>query len=330
MPDEQYKSLRGIENTQDATLSNQLLENFITFYDWGFTDAGAFYNIEIPQSGLYGGDLHKLRAVDDPNYTDGQVWEGYRSNWVWETGVANSEQPIRISGVFVGGTFRATGNVEQPYHINYPDGRVVFDSAISTNTEVKLDYAHKWVSVIPAEGVPWFREIQQGSFRADNSTFTQFGSGDWAQLGQTRVQLPTVAVEVVPAVGFKGRQLGGGQYLYNDVLFYVVAENHWECNNLIDQIAYQNDRSIWLFDTNKVAISGVYPFNYRGELNENALPSGLYRQLVDEAPNPSDPSYNFRYKSQCFIHNTRGQGITQISPNLYIGTVRCSTESEGI
>lgn len=31
MPDEQYKSLRGIENTQDATLSNQLLENFITF-----------------------------------------------------------------------------------------------------------------------------------------------------------------------------------------------------------------------------------------------------------------------------------------------------------
>ena len=244
--------------------------------------------------------------------------------------MANPEQPIRISGVFVGGTFRATGNIQQPYHINYPDGRVVFDAAISTNTEVKLDYAHKWVSVIPAEGVPWFREIQQGSLRADNSTFTQFGSGDWAQLGQTRVQLPTVAVEVVPAVGFKGRQLGGGQYMYNDLLFYVVAENHWECNNLIDQISYQNDRSIWLFDTNKVAISGVYPFNYRGEINENALPSGLYPQLVDEAPNPSDASYNFRYKSQCFIHNTRGQGVTQIAPNLYMGTVRCATETEGI
>ena len=324
-----YKHLRGMSNTQDATLSNTLLENFITFYDWGFTDLGAFYNIEIPQSGVYGGDRHKLRAVEDPNYTNGQVWEGYRSNWVWETGVINTEQPIKISGIFVGGTFRATGNVQAPYYIDYPDGRVVFDTAISTSTEVKLEYAHKWVNVIPAEGVPWFREIQQGSFRSDNSTFTQFGSGDWAQLGQTRVQLPTVAVEVFPAKSLEGRQLGGGQTVISDILFYVISESHWECNNLMDQIIYQNDRSIWLFDTNKVAISGVYPFNYRGELNENALPSGLYPQLVDGAPNADDASYNFRYK-RCFINSTNGNGITEISPDLYLGTVRCSTEVDAI
>jgi len=208
--EEGYKHLRGFPNTQDATLSNTLLENFITFYDWGFTDLGAFYSIEIPQSGIYGGDRHKLRAVKDPNYTDGQVWEAYRSNWVWETGVLNPEQPIRISGIFVGGTFRATGNIEAPYYIDYPDGRVVFDTAISTSAEVKLEYSHKWVDVIPAEGVPWFREIQRGSFRSDNPTFVQFGSGDWAQLGQTRVQLPTVAVEVIPAKSLMGRELGGG------------------------------------------------------------------------------------------------------------------------
>jgi hypothetical protein len=326
---EQYKHLNAIANTQDANLSNTLLENFISFYDWGFTDLGAFYNIEIPQSGIYGGDRHKLRVIDDPNYTDGQAWEAYRSNWVWETGVLNSEQPIRISGVFVGGTFRATGNVEQPYHINYPDGRVVFDTAISTSTEVKLEYAHKWVNVIPAEGVPWFRQIQQGSFRSDNGTFTQFGSGDWAQLGQTRVQLPTIAVEIDPTKSLQGAQLGGGQLINSDIVFYVITETHWECSNLMDQIAYQNDRNIWLFDTNKIAISGVYPFNYRGELNEHALPSGLYPQLVDDAPNPDDASYNFRYR-KCFIGDTRAQSITEVSPELYMGTVRCSTQVRAI
>jgi hypothetical protein len=97
----------------------------------------------------------------------------------------------------------------------------------------------------------------------------------------------------------------------------------------MDQIAYQNDRNIWLFDTNKIAISGVYPFNYRGELNEHALPSGLYPQLVDDAPNTSDPSYNFRYR-KCFISETRAQSVTELSPELYMGTVRCSTQVKAI
>ena len=110
-----YKHLRGVFNTQDATLSNMLLENMITFYDWGFLDKGAFYNIDIPESGLYGGDKHKLRPVEDPNYNDGQVWEAYRSNWVWETGVSIDTEPTRISGVFINSAFRATGNIQQPY-----------------------------------------------------------------------------------------------------------------------------------------------------------------------------------------------------------------------
>jgi hypothetical protein len=320
MAQNDYKHLRGIFNTQDATLSNMILENMITFYDWGFLDKGAFYNISIPESGMYGGDKHKLRPVKDPNYSDGQVWEGYRSNWVWETGVSIETEPTRISGVFVNDeTFRATGNIEQPYYIDYPDGRVVFDSAISTNSTVHLEYAHKWVDVIPAEGVPWFREIQQGSMRVDNPTFLQFGSGDWAQLGQTRVQLPALAVEVIPPKSFVGFQLGGGQLVHNDILFYIMTENHWECANIMDQVSFQNDRTLWLFDTNKVAISGVYPLDYRGEVNENALPSGLYPHLVDD----------HRYR-RCWLHNTSAQGITQISPDLYVGTVRCTTEVKAI
>ena len=128
-----HTKLSNLSNAQDATLSNILLDNFIAFYDWGFLDRGSFYSIQIPQSGIYGGDRHKLRSADDPNYTDGQVWEGYRQNWVWESGIdATTEQPIAISGVFVDSTFYATGNVSKPFYIDYPNGRVVFDTAIAS------------------------------------------------------------------------------------------------------------------------------------------------------------------------------------------------------
>lgn len=314
-----HTKLANLRNVQDSTLSNTLLDNFVAMYDWGLLDRGQFYNINIPESGIYGGDRHKLRTAQDPNYTNGQVWEGYRQNWVWESGIsATDEQPITISGVFVDDTFYATGNVTKPFYVDYPNGRVVFDTALTTTSTVQLEYSHKWVQVVPAQGVSWFRQIQQGSFRSEEG-FQVSSSGNWVQLGQTRIQLPAIAVEVVPARSLQPYQLGGGQWTNTDILFYVISENHWECTNLMDAILYQNDRSVHLFDPTAVAISGVLPFNYRNELNENAIPSGLYPNMVDD----------FFYR-RCWINESRGNEISQLSPELYIGTTRCSTQVKAI
>ena len=314
-----HTKLANLTNAQDATLSNILLDNLVNFYDWGFLDRGSFFNIQVPQSGIYGGDRHKLRLVDDPNYNNGQVWEGYRQNWVWETGVsATTTQPTRISGVFVDDTFYATGNVTKPFYVDYSNGRVVFDSAQTSTSTVQLEYSHKWVEVVAAEGIPWFRQIQQNSFRSDEG-FQVSNSGGWAQLGQTRIQLPAVAIEVVPPKSMEGYQLGGGQWVNNEVVFYVMSENHWECANLMDSILYQNERTIHLFNPTEVALSGAFPFNYRNELNEHALPSGLYPNLVD----------NFLYR-KCWIYNSKGTEISQLSPELYIGTTSCSTQVKAI
>jgi hypothetical protein len=314
-----HTKLANLNNAQDATLSNVLLDNFVSLYDWGLLDRGQFYNINIPESGIYGGDKHKLRSAQDPNYSNGQVWEGYRQNWVWESGIsATDEQPITISGVFVDDTFYATGNVTKPFYVDYPNGRVIFDTALTTTSTVQLEYSHKWVQVVPAQGVPWFREIQQGSFRNEEG-FQVSDSGNWVQLGQTRVQLPAIAVEVIPAKSLQPYQLGGGQWTNTDILFYVISENHWECTNLMDTILYQNDRTVHLFDPTAVAISGVLPFNYRNELNENAIPSGLYPNMIDD----------FFYR-RCWINQSRGNEITQLSPELYIGTTRCSTQVKAI
>ena len=314
-----HTKLANLNNAQDATLSNVLLDNFVSLYDWGLLDRGQFYNINIPESGIYGGDKQKLRSAQDPNYSNGQVWEGYRQNWVWESGIsATDEQPITISGVFVDDTFYATGNVTKPFYVDYPNGRVIFDTALTTTSTVQLEYSHKWVQVVPAQGVPWFREIQQGSFRNEEG-FQVSDSGNWVQLGQTRVQLPAIAVEVIPAKSLQPYQLGGGQWTNTDILFYVISENHWECTNLMDTILYQNDRTVHLFDPTAVAISGVLPFNYRNELNENAIPSGLYPNMIDD----------FFYR-RCWINQSRGNEITQLSPELYIGTTRCSTQVKAI
>tara|TARA_R110002167_G_scaffold72360_1_gene203579 strand:+ start:2646 stop:3632 length:987 start_codon:yes stop_codon:yes gene_type:complete len=305
----------------DATVSEMLLDNFVNFYDWGLLDAGGFYNIDIPQSGIYGGDRHQLRLVDSPNYTGGQVWEGYRKNWVWE-GAGNidgvTEQPIDISGVFVDSSFYATGNVSKPFYIDYPLGRVVFDTAEPTTSQVELAYSHKRVEVMPAQGISWFTQLQQNSFR-NESNFQVQNSGGWVQLGQTRVQLPAIAVEVTPAQETKGYQLGGGQWVTSKMTFYVMTENHWEAVNLVDTLVAQDDRNLTMFNSTEVAISGAMPFTFENgkerELQGHAVPSGLYPNLV--------ANYPFR---KCWVDTSRGNSITQLSTNLYMSIVTCKAE----
>ena len=87
----------------------------------------------------------------------------------------------------------------------------------------------------------------------------------------------------------------------------------------MDTILYQNDRTIHLFNPTSVALSGVFPFNYRNELNENAIPSGRYPNMID----------NFFYR-RCWINDSRGSEVNQLSPELYVGTTRCSTQVKAI
>ena len=37
-----------------------------------------------------------MRPVIDPRFTNGQVWEAFKGNWVWETGFTYDVSPIRL------------------------------------------------------------------------------------------------------------------------------------------------------------------------------------------------------------------------------------------
>jgi hypothetical protein len=314
--------LVGIENTQDSMLSNILLDNFVAFYDWGLLDKGGFSNVVLPNSGMYGGSKATLRVAQDPNYTNGRVWQGFKENWVWETGISKTTQPIQISGIYVNNnyipyTYNSSsgyyvGSGPSGYRIDYPDGRIIFNNAIPTSSTVQLNYSYKWAKIDKSEGVPFFRQIQNNNLKIDQNFLT--GSGEWAQLGQVRVQLPAIFVEVVPNRSYQGLQLGGGQWANTDILFYVLSNRESDCSNLQNIISYQNDRIITLFNSNKISKSGAYGLTFNGNLADKKY---SYPYLLD----------NYPYQS-CFIKDTKINNITQLSVDFYIGTVRCSTQVE--
>jgi len=314
--------LVGIRNTQDLTLSNLLLDNFISFYDWGLMEKCGFNNAIMPASGMYGGDKTYLRLANDPNYKYGQVWQGFRENWIWETGVSCSTQPIPISGIYVNNNFIPytynsssgfyVGSGPSGYRIDYSDGRVIFNSPIPATSTVQLNYSHKWVKVDRAEGTSFFRQIQSSDFRLDTNFLT--GSGDWVQLGATRVQLPAIFIEVVPNRRYTPFQLGGGQWATTDLIFYVMALREPDCSNLLNIISYQNDRFIKLFDSNEISRSGAYPLSFRNDLVDTKY---IYPYLIE--------NYS---SAQCRIFDSTINNITQLAVDFYVGTARCSTQVE--
>lgn len=77
---------------------NEIEVNLREFFNWGFLAAGAWTDIEIPESGAYGGSWSQLNMVADPSYPSGQVWETPRMNLCYESGVNyNGLDPIQIS-----------------------------------------------------------------------------------------------------------------------------------------------------------------------------------------------------------------------------------------
>lgn len=311
-------SFKGYGNIGQSSLSEVIEDNLVSYIEWGFLQLGAFYNISIPSSGVYGGDRHKLVCVNDPRYTSGQVWEGYRKNWVWQSGLTISTQPIAISGVFVDGSFLPRGS---GYHINYPDGRVIFDSAISTTSTVQLEYSHKWVDTVSADDVPWFKKSQNRSFRVDSSYYIS-NSGNWNELADTRLQMPFVAVEVVGR-DYEGYQLGGGQWIRTPVLLHVVAEESRTAKKIANILSSQNEATIFMYSPDLIANDNKFPLDYRGETASGAL---CYPDLVAAT---GDGGYRYEDRIQngkIRLFDSREQDTEKLTNNVYHSKVRWNTE----
>lgn len=306
--------LTGVGQIGRPALSSLLQAGVISFFDWGFTNVGAYTNVSIPTSGVYGGDKHILRPVQSRYKADGRVWEGHRGNWVWQSGVSQAVSPIEISGVFVDSAFIAVGS---GVSIDYVRGQVIFPNAVATTSTVKCEYSYKRVNVLDAQDIPAFKRVQFRSERVDSSHYLQAASGDWHQAGQTRLQLPAIAVETVNRRKYRPYALGGYQYADTDIVFHVLAEDAQTANMLADHLSYQNEKTIWLIDLKRLGDDNAYPLNYDGTKNSGAL---SYPDLVSAS---GDGGYRW---NKCRFYNAEIQGGDWVSDSLYNSRVRLTTE----
>lgn len=311
-----FTRFKGVTAIGDYSSAEQIKTNLVHFLNWSFLEIGAYFNIYIPQSGAYGGDESRLRMVSDPYYTDGQVWEGFRSNWVWESGVNQSIEPIQVSGVFVDNTFFdvTDGNIT----VDYLNGRIIFDTAQSSSAVVRAEHSPRWISVYDANDVPWYRQTQYSSQRIDTKFFLT-GSGDRHSLAQTRVQLPAIVVEMGNSDS-EPYSIGFGHNIYEDVTFHVISQHGPDAERIADILFKQGantGKTIFGFDLDLVRESGAFPLNYQGAIASGAK---TFPELVVPVEDGG-----FRW-TKIRLFNSRKESQQVINQELYIRPVTMTSE----
>jgi hypothetical protein len=303
---------KGINNISQDMLLNILEANFKMYLDWSFLKIGGWIDAEKPQDTIYGNNAHyKLIPVSDMSYVDGQVWQGIRKEWVWETDISyDSTAPITITNVLVNGiSVPKTNN----FIINYPSGRLIFNNPISLSSTVELNYSYRFVQIHRSSDSPWFNIIQYSSFNTANQDIQQIDNGEWAIGSQHRVQLPCIIIESIPRSRSRPYELGNSLlWLEQDMVFYVLAENKNDRNKLLDIIRLQQDSTLQLFDTNLVAQADNFPLDYNGDIKNLPL---MYPNLISQ--------YNWR---KCFIKNVNLIELDSKHTNFHQGAARATLE----
>jgi hypothetical protein len=283
---------------------------------------GGFENVLMTQaSGLYGGHPAILRPVTDPNFTNGKVWEGIRTDWVWETGISYGVQPRGCSGVYVDGAFKPTVTEVGAYehYIDFPRGRVVFTNAIATTSNVRADYAFRIPTISPAKE-PWLQELLYGSLNVGRSDWLVAGSGSHNQLAEARRQMPTIGLELSQRRGYKPYQLGGGQFVYQDVLLYVLAESQDERDKLLNILGNQNDKVIILPDRGLMKEGSQFPV----DIDVQGRPVSSPMQYPSIVAPTGDGGFEW---ANIMLRNAHSQVIQTTNNWLYRGVVRLTCEA---
>jgi hypothetical protein len=129
---------------------------------------------------------------------------------------------------------------------------------------------------------------------------------------ESKIQLPAVAIEIVPRRNIRGYQLGGGQIVDTDILFHCLAEDEFTRNKLVDIISLQNDKKVYMFDSNLVASGGDFPIDSFGTPVSGAL---RYPELI-----------SLYGRGSMWLKNSNVQSMDLINSNFYAGIVKLTAE----
>lgn len=310
-----YLNLKGIDNIFSTTLNNEIQDNIIEFLDWALLEKGNYFNVTLNELSPSSGDYSRLLPASGVNYANGRCWESFRKNWVWQSGISYNPPPIvgsnpskpGISGVYVNNAFYpSTTSGTYAHKVDYYNGRVIFNNPIPNGSVVKAEYSYKYVNVIYANSLPWLREIQYRTLDLQSNPYS------FRLPPESRVQLPAIAVEIVPRRNLRGFQLGGGQWIDTDILFHCLAEDEFTRNKLVDIVSLQSDKKVYMFDSNLLSSGNEFPIDPFGSPVSGAL---RYPELITKYP-----------RGSMWLKNSNVQGMDLINSNFYAGIVRLTAE----
>ncbi len=312
-----YIHLNGVHGGGNQIIE-QVGENLIAFFEWGLLEAGFYDDVRIYSLGDDDSPYaapETLKPVAVPKIADGKVWQAEYRNWVYESGLESTRQPIQVSGIYVDGGFHSVASTGQyAHHIDYFNGRVVFDTPIPVNSVVQANYSYKRIGLYD-ESFPWFNSVVFDEYGTEPSTQI-LPSGVSNLLKNHGIQLPLILVEGVASQRLVPRELGNvSQWVYQDFLMHVIAENSQDRNNIVDILVRQKDKSFYLFDCNRRAMDNAYALDFQNKL---VLSKPLYPALV------SPPPVGYRM-SLCRFYNMRGSE-SYSRPPIFRAVVRATME----
>lgn len=318
------EKLSGINSIGQHLFLSQLENNLKSFLEWGLLNIGGFINVTRSQSNIHGSQLFKLKPTADPNYKTSQVWQTMRKDWVWEdniqySGISSGNgyvSPILISGIYINDMFYPVGTADPnySYKIDYINSRIVFDNQICNSSDIQMEYAYRWAQVYTYDNAKWWQQLQ---YRTDENTlhFNQIRQGDFSVFSTNRIQLPSIIIESIPRGTSKPYRLGDKSLVMDqDIMCHIISENRHDRNMLIDILRLQQDKVIWLYDTNEVIKNNVYPYNIDGTLNSGRL---TYKELLD--------SEDYRL-NKCILKDIYASDVESFSPFLSESSVRLTLE----
>lgn len=244
--------------------------------DYEFVRDGRYTNVMSGQQFYDGSDMSLLMCDTEASdyfngLSDGCVWQSAFRNWVYESGIAlndtigirNMTLPVICSGVYVDNIFRATSkahpeyNASYSHHIDWINGRVIFDSPQSLSSTVQAQFAYKHVRI--GFEHDFNNEMRKGYL--ESKYFTN-------PLTSNNLVYPSGGAYPFPAVFIETRrrswqayELGNRSLIANDdVVFHVWALDDLTRDDIVDTIAYQERKRIPLIEFNfaPLPLSGIY------------------------------------------------------------------------
>jgi len=234
------------------------------YYDFRL-DLGAYENVYRGEADFGGQDESLLTvSTDDGSYDAGQVWQGKFPNWVYESGVGpptGVTSPISVSGIYVDGAYYPSSvSGQYAHHIDYINGRIIFDSAISSGVTLQVEHSYKLV-YIGLSSEKNAKNLIQSAFQNPSAS----GWPDYPTLRE--IYMPAIFVET-PTASSRGAQLGGGHIFTQNLYFHVFTDDDYDLSNLTSLLSYLQDSSIEGVDWN----SAPFPLNEYGDRSSNYLP----------------------------------------------------------